>query len=755
MCAQEAVARVYFFKQTSLSYAAGKPGKMFDMADLWDVIRIMHPTREMIVAAWSHSLEYSIGTSSHGVNVMNAICDKLGFQIDRVFRKVYDKEPSSYIDGLHAALTPAGEEMRQMLKTRRATLAGDVAGVVGGDPDEIERFAIEMREQRERRAGFRKAALGTKLSGKSPLAAIKEIVPRESVELVADAVFPRAQLAALHYKPKALLLWAVGKKCPQDHVYARTGEGHTLPYRTIKSHDGESKERDFAWLVLSTSTTKDGKVSWRAAGDAVQKSKMCSLFDMHNSGISDALFMLASSENKRPCPEMPILPYTSRQSNAFIDDATTRDVGVRNVHDGTADSTAIPDVEPLGCRPSTAYDVGTGAPIHRALDAMHEYGRLPALAPYSSTVIERAPPLRWIDGSGLEVNSVVVYEHVMMVLEGILRCSKIPGLKGLQERFVSGGSAPSGLSFEPDVDVTVDSNDSPVVAAAKRARAASTRKLPYSIDLMQMAWSAELASKFYNPQRPKMVEGCNLWLGAELTTAEYGGPIKDEDMPELTLKYPGFQTPLQEHACDRRQISIPIATTKPLGQKEVDIGDANPLQSLDAELLRYQTEIAIGRVASRRDIEEHRRSLIGSGYAWGVTGDIFSYKTWEDHATCSMIGRGNTNGLEREESRGFIDDALGAMLDSELLLNARIVERKAQKEGLKEHTYKIKLPCGTTYRYLENNPGSVKVGSKRSAQHGQQSLPMLRHQKTGSQVQAARFNLSGCAVQRSNSLNDN
>ena len=75
MCAQEAVARVFFFKQTSLAYEAGQPDKKWDIGDLWDVVRTMHPTREMIVAAWSHSLEYSIGTSSHGTNVMNAICE--------------------------------------------------------------------------------------------------------------------------------------------------------------------------------------------------------------------------------------------------------------------------------------------------------------------------------------------------------------------------------------------------------------------------------------------------------------------------------------------------------------------------------------------------------------------------------------------------------------------------------------------------------------------------------------------------------
>ena len=70
------------------AYEAGRPNddgtpKPFEIGDLWDVIRTLRPTREMILAAWSHSLEYSIGTSSHGVNVMDAICEKLGFVVDK------------------------------------------------------------------------------------------------------------------------------------------------------------------------------------------------------------------------------------------------------------------------------------------------------------------------------------------------------------------------------------------------------------------------------------------------------------------------------------------------------------------------------------------------------------------------------------------------------------------------------------------------------------------------------------------------
>lgn len=690
------------------------------------MIRTLHPTREMILAAWSHSLEYSIGTSSHGVNVMNAICDKLGFQIDKVFRKMHEKDPATYVTSGATAdtgeLTQEGQTMTMMLNTKRRALAPGVDQPLGGDPVEIDRLGKELRKGRELRADFRRRALGSTLHNKTPLDAITELVPAGKTKEYGAAIFPRETLHTLHYKPKALLLWAVGKKCNKHEVEAHSSDGYSLPFRTIGRDDGESKKKDFGWLIVSSTATKDGRASWRAAGHRVKESKLCGLFDMHDAGIADCLFMLASTENKRLCPEMPSLPWTSRQENAFVDqDGRVQNkqsvmIGPTPLDHGTANATEIVNTDVVGCRDDAAYSVGTGVPLHKQLDKMHNHGRLPALLPHTSTSVERCAPLRWMDNSGLEVNAVVVYEHVMMVLEGIIRCSKIPGLKGLQERFVSGGSAPNGLlSKLPD----------------GKPGDGVVRRMPYSVDLMQMAWTAELAEKFYNPKRASMV----IQFNAMIKRDKLGEPIRDDEMPELTLKYPGFPRS-GDDVRELRQISLPIGTKKPEGQRAVDIGDANPLQSIDASLLRYQCEIAIGRPASRRDIEQHRRSLIGSGYAWGVTGDVFNYDTWADHACASLIGRGNTDGAENEAAGGFTDMAFASVLDAEHMFDVRLLERRAQNPENDEHKHNIALPGGSTYGYLEAHPELDRVGKKRAA--GQQAPRMLCRQRTGSQVAQSR-----------------
>ena len=85
MTVRKTVADVYFFKQTSLVHDAGKPGKIYDPGDLWDVISKLHPSRELIIEAWKLSLEYSIGTSAIGINVMTSVTEYMGFEINKVF----------------------------------------------------------------------------------------------------------------------------------------------------------------------------------------------------------------------------------------------------------------------------------------------------------------------------------------------------------------------------------------------------------------------------------------------------------------------------------------------------------------------------------------------------------------------------------------------------------------------------------------------------------------------------------------------
>ena len=697
----------------------------------------------MILAAWSHSLEYSIGTSSHGVNVMNAVCEKLGFVVDKVFRKVEAQTASEWHDS-------PKQELDQFMRTASVPVDGGTEQPIGADREQLTALGEELRASREQRTAFRRKAASARDMGGSPLEGIRAVVSDRDKRF-SGALFPTLRTVCAFYKPKAVMRWAVGQTASVSNDDISLWGGATgLPFKIKGARrqdndgddggrgDGGAKEHDFAWLVLSTQTNKEGTgASWRACADQLQAAARCAtLFDMHNAGIADAVYMLASSENKRcACPEMPArLPFALTQTQAFRDEKGAA------FHKGSVEispmpfmphdaSTAVPAQQGahVACRP--IYDVNHAdrVPIHAQIDLLHNRGRFPALMPHTSTRVENASPIRWQTGSGIEVNATVVYEHTVSKMEGILRCAKVPGLRGLQEKFLSSSDkgAPPCLradALDPEVPLAL-------VQKAERV-------LPYSIDVQQMAWTIELAERFYNTSKKQAVTGFNHRLRAQRLPSQ----LKAADLPEISLRYPGF--PKDGGEPNLRLVSVPVGDSAPVDEaKKVEISKANPLQSMDAELLRYQTEVAIGRAATLSDIEEHRRSLIGTGYVWGVTGDVFNYDTWQDHLCASMIGRGNVDPAEDREHGGFEDKAFESVLDAELMLDARLVERRAAKGELPEAKYKLSMPAGSTYRYqeaVERAAHARVTGGKRVATAPPASL--LPNKRSGSGMMANRYN---------------
>lgn len=756
MCVQEAVARLFLFKQTAAANEVGRPmddgsPPKFEIGDMWEVVRTLHPTREMIIAAWSYSLEYSIGTSSHGVNVMDAICERLGFQIDKVFRKQYPEEAKA----LMTAPDGEGSEMEPYMHGVRHETAGGSSVNVGASTLELSELQQQLAKSRTSRCEFRHAAVGSIDHGGDPLQSIKAMAGTpERAERFANAVFPSIRTVSCYYKPKALLRWAAGHSIKRAELHNQgAGGGTGLPYKlkngrrgALDGNDGDGgpKEYDHAWFVISEASNKEGGASWRACAAVLMKSKMCTMFDMHSAGIADAVYMLSTKENKRPCPEMPHrLPFTLTQTQAFRDEngnafgknsQEMRPAPFR-VHPsdaGCSDPLLGPPVE---ARTVNDPDHRDSVPIHAQIDMLHNRGRLPAMMPHTSTRVENSAPIRWVPASGIEVNAITVYEHTVNKMEAILLCAKIPGLKGLQENFLSGGKAPACLRAE-------SAPAGVPVAVVNQA----TVVLPYSIDIQQIAWSVQLAQRFYTPGKKQAVESFN----RRLRNQGLSPPLTEVELPELSLRYPGFPKPGGEPAL--RLISVPLGDQEPDDStKKVEISKANPLQSIDAELLRYQTEVAIGREATFSDIESHRRSLIGSGYTWGVQGDVFSYDTYQDHLCASMIGRGNVDPVEDSNQGGYADKVFESILDSEYMLEVRYLERRAVKGETPEVGYKITLPQGSTYRHLEAaahaSAQSQLSGNKRPARpqpgprpQGRSGAQVMREQRESWGAQALSDN---------------
>ena len=92
LTALNAVAEVFFFKQSSFVYESSRRDSIgrlrpFDVRQLWEAIQLMQPTPEIIHHTWSMSLEYNIGTSMMGVNAMTAVADAFKIGVGDLFRK--------------------------------------------------------------------------------------------------------------------------------------------------------------------------------------------------------------------------------------------------------------------------------------------------------------------------------------------------------------------------------------------------------------------------------------------------------------------------------------------------------------------------------------------------------------------------------------------------------------------------------------------------------------------------------------------
>lgn len=689
-----------------MSYEAGRPtpegrGKKFNIADLWDVLRTLRPTREMIIAAWSHSLEYSIGTSSHGTNVMTAICEKLGFVIDYIFKKL----PTGKAEELTGATQNSTFELDSFMAEVRQDVAGgssDNDGL-GAKKSTLESYETRMREARILRNDFRRQAVDKPQEHKQPMEAITAVVGAAKKLKYTDALFPTAVGAAMYYKPNTLLQWSIGKRVAKEDAY--TSRGGALKFKEHENNAG-GKNYDFGWLVLYNSGSTERTPSWNHLfKEKLKDANNVNMFDMHAAGVADAMFMLASTENAMLLAEQPRLPFMCMGNKALIDQ-DARAPGKESVTIGLRPITIAGqlmameaqtgDVVPV--RESAGINNATRTPLHKELDILHQRCRLPALQPHTSTKIVRAPPLRRSDGA-VEVNSVAAFEHVIMIMEGILRCSKTPGLKGLQERFQSKGTAPACLKA-PNFETALQGQQ----------LLDTVRVLPYSIDLMQMAWTLDLSNRMYTPMRNNVRDSFNTMIQKD----NLGALVGIDSLPELTLRYPGFPTTSAEKTEALRLISTKTKSSRTVGQSEIDISTASPLQDIDPELLRYETEVAIGGHATEADIEEHRRSLIGSGYVWGVVGDVFCYDTWAEHLTASMLGRGNTDG-KTDVNGKFTDAAHVSVLDAEFMFEARLVERRCEKGWDGYENLGITPPKGSTYSWLESNPKPVaQAGQKRT-----------------------------------------
>lgn len=98
---EERVVEKFVFKQSACDFEDMRPDdedhlESFDILQLADVVLTLHPSMEVIMAAWSHGLDYNPATASHTFHVMTQVAEAHGVLLNlRSDRDAAEGDPSS------------------------------------------------------------------------------------------------------------------------------------------------------------------------------------------------------------------------------------------------------------------------------------------------------------------------------------------------------------------------------------------------------------------------------------------------------------------------------------------------------------------------------------------------------------------------------------------------------------------------------------------------------------------------------------
>ena len=745
LCYQEAVAKVYLFMNTAYFHEVGRPSPdgnppPFLIEHLYECIRIAVPTREMIGIVWSDALEYSIGTSTNGVNVMTAISESFGITMDRFFRSM----PSS---SAQAIVTPSGGAQQSDADMQNPFVSLFAKDSPDGRQCKLSRDAIEsnlqhMRAKRREINKYRRMACGMDTDKTLPMDAVKQVVGRayDSTNCAFDAsgrtedcavdvaleaqtcmnyVMPDLNTVCLFNDFQAVVKWSVGLSARwHSDIYSntvhtnaamRTHENTQGPvYAMSNDKEGSAASYNFAWLALKVPQHSKEASGWTNLGAHLSSSTAHGKRNsMHVQCIADAAFKLASPENSRNCPECPKMPFGHTAQDAWTDPNgqmlrnDSLAVQLRPLRLSSGNSVQVHETHhatETDCRSPDGINSYANVPIHRQVDQMIQYGRLPNVLPFVSSRINKTAPIVRVSQDTFHVNTAVIVDHVNMLLEAAYQLSGIPGLRGKQERYYSG---------QPGAPTELRAKDAPHARYDMQTGECSI--LPFCCDMVPMAWTIDFQSRFYNDEKHAALQKHNEFMRGTLSSG--GGAsssaservdsaaarvtIKDEELPEFTLPYNGFFDASNAADCCAAAvaISIPVPSQRPENQAIVSTTAIDGSGELSEAALRAGTQRSLNKITvTEDDIERHRRTISGKSWMHGIKGDLYSWTTWKQHTMESQKLRGNF------ASDSTQDAAKDLLLDGEMLLCLRRFEVSAANSTA---PFQLELPGLITYRATE------------------------------------------------------
>jgi hypothetical protein len=686
LCVLNATWMVFGFQQTAANIQGGQPtttgtGKLFDITQLYDVIRLSHPTRELIVYAWSQSLEYSIGTSTAGSNVFTGICELAGIQACDLWKQL----PNSSMDELLAQC--GGEPLGGVMESG---WVGSPHNTDGATPAYLHDQENVMRKERQERNRFRRDAIKRAPSESSrPIEAITQVVGDERAPTVINAVLPSFALGAMFWTMSAVVQWSAGKLAQANSVRdiaipnpqlgqlgaagpstdastasSQTSKNHVhdlckrLAYAEVETRDGGSKAHNLAWLKVDA----DGR-EVRDLAQALQDVDIVKTMDLHVEACRDLIRLLSNSENKRICSQQPkYLPRELKSHKAFTghvcSDWSTVDRSGRTF--SSPDLISDPyigvtkffnDVDPAA-GPSLRLEGHahhpSNVPVHGGFDNLNANARLPALQPFMSATVREEPPLKQ-SGNGFAVNVVCAYEHMQSILEATLVMARVPGCRNAQETLLTGSSpdwTKNSITRTP----------------------AHVESLPWSKDLLVMSFTVDCVERLYDSGRTARLMKVNEKIRSDFSDTSL---LTNADLPQMTLRFQGYQADAQSRIA-MKSLSIPIASKRRSDVLAVPMD----MYSTHENTADFVPEVskALGKRASASAVSHHVSTLGVDGNTYNIVGDVLDFQVWADHMEAAMTERGFYDGIRYDDDSPK-DPVMRLLLDCEHNVELRIHER--------------------------------------------------------------------------------
>lgn len=650
--------------QTAVEWESGRLGsdglpQPFRWTMLWDVIRQLRPTPELIFMAWSQSLEYNIGTASHSLSTTTAICEHFHIRIGDWLKKPVAA----------SARQGAGLPDHQ---ANKLSLDADARAVMMNLSEE----AISLEDRKELLLGLERQRRATSQYRKfcsedgvcdrvmgDPVKMIETVMSRMSMPSDVDAeaagssantympLYPSCimagaiQVSVIH-SPMALADWCAGSEVSVTNAmgcpHAGTSKG--LTFRNRKGRG--ACEWDLGWI--QSTKTYGGWMDF--AKDVLQNNHTCKAFDFSHNGLRDLVYLLSTKDNARRCTEQPRVADTMDPHSAFTDetggpasDSSTR-VQMRGMEDTRSKCEFAKRKE---SPPRHPYAKVANLAFQRKIDYMATSGRLPAVMTMVSNRVSIMAPIRMHKDHEskcqVEVNTSACLDHTKMMAEGVARCSIHPGMENEQEFFCNNVQAPENFTFSGQMP----------------SDAGFVSKLPYSYDIMGISLTLDAMQRLYDPNGKAHCEQFS-----EAFKDTIGFDPKFEDLPHMCMRFLGFAEN------NRRQLSVKPEQARNVAFAHVEAGDSHEGEAI-SKSTAATVSLSLGHNASDEEIARYMKARAGSRAMSGVTGDLLSIETWVKHS-CTVI-------KERGMVRGDDDVLIAMVMDDPYQLRQRVAEVASAK----------------------------------------------------------------------------